>query len=100
MWLFIIFELGVVAVSVVTWDNYFTLVVMFAHLLDAYTVWQKDVKIYRWVSVPVSILFMVYNFVVKSYLSVLLEGIVLIVKIISIIDYYSDLKNEKQNADK
>lgn len=89
LWLFLIFQALIVVVSALAWDGLITLVLIVANLLDAYTLWQKDVKIYRWVSIPVSVLFVIFNFYYKSYLAVVLEIVVLIVKIVSVIDYHN-----------
>lgn len=98
LWLYLIFQVAIIVVSALTWDGLITLALILANLIDAHSVWQKEVKLYRWLSLPVSVLFGLYSFYYGSYLAFALEVVVLVVKIVSVINYYQDKKEETQKT--
>ncbi len=96
LWLLLVFECMIVTSCVIFWDGYATIFVLAAHIVDMYSVWQKDVKIYRWLSLPVSVFFGVYSVLYASYVAAIFEVVVLMFKILSIVDYYK-FKKKQQN---
>lgn len=82
--------LGVlVAVSVVsavfTYDGFLSLLSVFATMLYTLSVWQKNTKIYKFMGIPVSLLWIAYNIFIRSLFGILLEAALFVVEIIGII---------------
>lgn len=82
--------LGVlVAVSVVsavfTYDGFLSLLSVFATMLYTLSVWQKNTKVYKFMGIPVSILWISYNIFIRSLFGILLEVALFVVEIIGII---------------
>ena len=64
--------------AVVTFEGFLSLLSIFATMVYTYSVWQKKTKVYKFLGIPVGILWVAYNFYVKSIFGVILEGILLI----------------------
>ena len=58
---------------------------VFGTMLYTYSIWQDDVKTYRWLALPNSVLWITYNIYAKSLFGVIAELILLIIEIIGII---------------
>ncbi len=61
-----------------TFEGFLSLFSIFATMVYTYSVWQKKTKVYKFLGIPVGILWVAYNFYVKSIFGVILEGILLI----------------------
>ena len=82
--------LGVlVAVSVVsavfTYDGFLSLLSVFATMLYTLSVWQKNTKVYKFMGIPVSLLWIAYQIFIRSLFGILLEAALFVVEIIGII---------------
>ncbi len=88
LYLFIIFEAMYFAASVITWSGWVSVLMMVGSMVDFYTIWQTDIKVYRLVGVLPSVLFIGYDIAYRSYVSVGFDAVVLIIKIISVINIF------------
>ena len=61
-----------------TYEGFWSLFSVLATMIYTYSVWQKKTSVYKLCGIPVGILWVVYNFYVKSVFGVILEGILLI----------------------
>lgn len=82
--------LGVlVAVSVVsavfTYDGFLSLLSVFATMGYTLSVWQKNTKVYKFMGIPVSILWIAYQAFIRSLFGIILESALFVVEIIGII---------------
>ena len=92
--------LGVlVAVSVVsavfTYDGFLSLLSVFATMLYTLSVWQKNTKIYKFMGIPVSLLWIAYQIFIRSLFGILLEAALFVVEIIGIIKAHKSSKNKE-----
>lgn len=89
----LLFLLLAVIFGAVSYQDTFSIISIMASLLSTYSIWQKNVKLYRILAVPVSICFIIYAIHINSFLSILTECILLVVEIVGIIQYCSKTKN-------
>lgn len=92
---FLLFFVGIAIVAgVYSYDDFFSILSMFANILSTYSIWQDDVYKYRRLAIPVSICFILYAFRINSIFSIVVECILLIVEVTSIIG----IKYEKKEG--
>jgi len=70
---------------IISYDDVFSLVSLTASMLSTYSIWQDNVKIYKFIAVPVSICFIIYAIHINSIVAVITEVVLLIAEIIAII---------------
>lgn len=67
-----------------SYKDIYGIVSMSASLLSTYSVWQKNLKIYRFIAIIVSILFIIYAIHINSLFALITEVILLFAEIIGI----------------
>jgi len=70
-----------------SYQDSFSIIPILANITSTYSIWQDDVKKYRSLAIPVSICFIVYAIHVNSLFSIVMELILLIIEIISVVEY-------------
>lgn len=68
-----------------TFEGFLSLFSIFATMVYTYSVWQKNIKVYKFAGILVSVCWIVYNLYVKSVFGVILESALLICTIIGCI---------------
>lgn len=81
----------IVSISIFTFDNWFSLLNIFATVLYTYSLWQKSTKIYKLLGIIINILMIVYNIFIESIFGVILLTISFISSLIGFI------KNQKND---
>lgn len=84
---------------IISYNDVFSLVSLTASLLSTYSIWQDNVKIYKILSMPVSICFIIYAVHINSVVAIFTEVILLIIEIVAIIRLYIDSR-ENYSLDK
>ena len=85
-WLILGFLIAVSAVSAVfTYDGFLSLLSVFATMGYTLSVWQKNTKVYKFMGIPVSILWIAYQAFIRSLFGIILESALFVVEIIGII---------------
>ena len=82
--LLVIYALTIILASV-TYDGILSLMSVAATMLYTYSVWQKSTKLYKWLGVPVCILWVTYNIYIKSLFGIICEFILMTSAIIGLI---------------
>lgn len=77
--------------AIYTYEGFLSLLSIFATMLYTYSVWQKNIRIYKLLGIPVCILWIIYNVYIMSIFGIILESILLVFTIIGNI-----LENKKQ----
>lgn len=77
---------------IISYDDVFSLVSLTASLLSTYSIWQDNVKIYKVLSVPVSICFIIYAVHINSVVAIITELVLLITEIAAIVKFRIDDK--------
>lgn len=90
--------LGVVmfAIMVAAWftyDGVLSLLSVLATVLYEVSIWQKSVKVYKFLGIPIALCWMSYNGFLLSIAGIVFEGIILVA---SIVGYGRELKVEKK----
>lgn len=67
-----------------TYDDVFSLVSLTASLLSTYSIWQDNVKLYKFISIPVSICFIIYAVSLNSVVAIVTEAVLLVTEITAI----------------
>jgi len=80
----IILYIIIVTFGIFSYQDIYSLVSMSASLLSTYSVWQKNVKKYRFIAVFVSIEFIIYGLHIHSPFAVITEVFLLLVELIGI----------------
>lgn len=87
-----LFLLMAIIFGIISYQDTFSIISIIASLLSTYSIWQKNVKLYRILAVPVSVCFIIYAAHINSFLSILTECILLVIEIVGIIQYSSKTK--------
>lgn len=75
----------------ITYTNLFSLLPVFAIVLYSIGVWQKSPKIYKLLSIPNCLLWVIYNLSVASIVASIDEAVMLI---LSVIGFYKEINNK------
>ncbi|NLA33786.1 MAG: YgjV family protein [Tenericutes bacterium] len=70
-----------------TYTNIYSLMPVVAAILMTYSLWQKNLKIYRFLSLPISILWLTYNIYCNSIFGIVAEIVLLIFELLAIYKY-------------
>ena len=71
------------------------ILVIFQGVLFTYSIWQKNVAVYRWIAPISSALFVIYDVMYKNILGIVFESCLVVMAIVSIIKMYVDKKKSK-----
>ena len=77
----------IIIFTIITLDGWYSLLSATATMLSTYSIWQKNVKIYKILGIPTGILWIVYNFLYKSIFGVILESLLLLATIRGVVVY-------------
>jgi len=96
----IMLPVWLVALTVViyfTADTFISWFSFFATVVFLFSIWQKNILTYRWLSLLVSVLWIVYTFYVGAMVSVGYRAILFVLGAVGVIMYYKK-KRERENA--
>lgn len=79
--LMVLYLISIVS-TVFTYEGPLSLLSVIATMLYTYSVWQKKTSTYKFLGIPIGILWVLYNLYVKSIFGVILEAILLVCSII------------------
>jgi len=85
IWVLIVLSVFVIASGIITYSNIFSIIPIIATLLFTYSVWQDSTNVYRYLAVPMSIMWIVYNLCCNSLLGTITECTVLFFEIVGIV---------------
>lgn len=77
---------------IISYSDVFSLISLTASLLSTYSIWQDNVKIYKFLAIPVSICFIIYAFHINSVVAIATEIVLLVTEIVAIFKMYNDKK--------
>lgn len=92
--LIILYTIAIIS-AVFTYEGFLSLFSIFATMLYTYSVWQKKTRVYKFLGIPIGILWMLYNFYIKSIFGVILEAILFICSVTGYILEVRKSKKEK-----
>jgi len=95
----IIFYLLIIISTTITYQGLYSLLSAMATMTFTYSVWQKKPRVYKMLGIPTGILWIVYNFCVKSIFGVILETILLIASISGFLRDNNTTNNKKEITD-
>lgn len=75
--LIVLYTISIIS-AVFSYDGIFSLLSVAATMLNTYSVWQKDIKIYKLLGIPTGILWVLYNTYIMSIFGIILESLLLI----------------------
>lgn len=81
-------SLCLVVCTLVTYTGWWDISICASALLFNFSVWQKDIKIYRWLAVVVSVLYIIYNVAVHTIMGTVFEVVLMAFEIIGIVRLY------------
>ena len=67
-----------IAFAIFSYEGIFSLLSVAATMLNTYSVWQKDIRIYKLLGVPICMLWILYNTYIMSIFGIILEGVMLV----------------------
>lgn len=85
IWVLIILCILAIIFGIITYDNIFSIIPILATILFTYSVWQDNTKTYRWLSLPISALWLSYNIIFKSTFGIIAELVLLSFEIAGIV---------------
>lgn len=74
-----------IILAILTYSGPLSLLSVAATMLFTYSVWQKNTKTYKWLGIPVCIIWLSYNIYIKSLFGIILELVLMISAVIGII---------------
>ena len=74
-----------IVLGAVSFKSIFSILPIIATMLYTYSIWQDDIKLYRWLAIPVSISWIIYNVYSNTLFGIITESILLIIEIIGVI---------------
>ena len=80
----VLFTIAIVS-AYFTFDGFLSLMSVFATLIYTYSVWQKSTNVYKYLGIPTSICWIIYDIYITSWFGMLLESALMISAIIGII---------------
>lgn len=72
-------------VGILTYENIYSALPVFATLIFVYSSWQKSISMYRLCGIVIEINWLVYGIYLKSIVSIIMEAIILVAVIINFI---------------
>jgi hypothetical protein len=81
--------------TILTWDGVASVLPLFSAIAFTYSIWCNNVLVYKWIAIPVSVSWIIYNIIVGSILGYIMEGMLLIIEIIGLILFYKKNKVNK-----
>lgn len=78
--------------GIYTYECFWSLLPIFSTLIYTYSIFQKNIKIYRLLGIPTELFCVIYNFYIKS-ISAIILGVIPLIS--SIIGYIKEVKKEK-----
>ena len=88
----IVLLIVITIMSVISYDNIWSLFTIIGTIISTISVWQKKPKIYKLLGIPVSGFYLGYYIVLRSVFAILLESILFLS---TIIGYVLDIKKSK-----
>ena len=88
---------AMVLVSIPTYNGFLSLMSVFATMTYTYSIWQKNTLVYKFMGVPVGILWIIYNAFVGSFFGVTLEAVLCVASLIGFIVALKAKKNGKRH---
>lgn len=85
IWVLIVLCILAITFGIITYDNIFSIIPILATILFTYSVWQDNTKTYRWLSLPISALWLSYNIIFKSTFGIIAELVLLSFEIVGIV---------------
>lgn len=70
--------------SLFTYKDMYSIFPLLAFILYTYSIWQSNIKVYRWLAIPISISWIIYNVYAKTLFGTITECSLLVVEIIGI----------------
>lgn len=83
--------------GLISYKNIFSLLPIIASIISTYSVWQDDIKKYKYLALPVGVCYLIYAISINSYISIVTESILLITVIVGIKNMYR--KKDNVNID-
>ena len=97
LFVIIIFEAAVLTCAVLTWQNWFSLFLLFASMLGTFSYWQTNVLLIR-IFACVSSLLVIANYSFTGlYVNIIAEAITFVAALVSIIIYRKELFGKDKN---
>lgn len=81
--------------GIFTYNDIFSVLPVIATIIYTYTVCQKNIKTYKLLGIPIEVLWICYNFYIKSLFGIILEIIMLV---ICIWGYLVEMKEKKDES--
>lgn len=75
--LIVLYAISIVS-AVFSYDSIFSLLSVFATMLDTYSIWKKKITVYKLLGIPKGILWIFYNTYIMSIFGIILESLLLI----------------------
>jgi hypothetical protein len=70
--------------SLFTYKDMYSIFPLLAFILYTYSIWQSNIKVYRWLAIPISISWIIYNVYAKTLFGTITECSLLVIEIIGI----------------
>ena len=96
---FILIILYIISIlfAIVTYEGFYTLFSVIASILYTYSIWQKNIKIYRVLGLFIEIFGLLYFVFINSIFGVILEAVLFLIQIYGVVNIFKS-KEKKEIA--
>lgn len=99
IWSISILSILMIIAGILTFEAWQSLLPMVATIVYTYSIWQKNVEVYRWLSLPTGLCGVVYNIMCHSVIGIISEFALFVFGVVSVIVYYAGQKRTNKEID-
>lgn len=92
-WALIVVQIVILVPSILTWQNWGSILPIVASISYAYSVWQDNLTVYKWLGFFNTICWLIYAFILVAWVTIAIQIFVLISTIVSLIKHYVQNRN-------
>lgn len=87
IWVLIVLAIITIISGLFSYASWYSILPIIATILFTYSIWQDNIKHYRYLAIPISLMWIVYNYCYFSIIGVISECVLLIFEILGIIKH-------------
>ena len=96
IWILFVFEIAFITAGIFTYNGIYSLIPIFIHSVYTFGTWIKDLRITYTIGIGSAILWIIYGFVIRAYVSIIASVIELVASIIGLRKVLLNNKEEEK----
>ncbi len=87
--------IATLSLAIPAYNGFLSLMSVFGSIVYNYSIWQKNTTVFKFLGIPVGLLWIVYNAFIRSIFGVILELVLLVFSISGFVSSYKEIKKAK-----